>query len=109
MNKTQEKATARPWTHKRPKTNKHRASEWIMSDQNFVAKVYGGTDFIKTREETVANAELIVKAVNSFDDLVEACQFVIDRVNEKGSLDIIGDEAVLECIEQALTKAKGGV
>lgn len=51
--------------------------------------------------------KIIVKAVNNFDSLLEACQLVLDRIAERGQLDHVTDEAVIETLEQAINQAKG--
>jgi len=52
------------------------------------------------------NAEFIVKAVNCFDDLVEACKVALDYMLDEKSSDVTGAQALL-IIKQALARAEG--
>lgn len=62
-------------------------------------------------DEQEANAEFIVRAVNAHEDLVAACQRVLD-VLQDGSIDY-DDQTVIEdmhdTLKNALAKAKGNL
>ena len=53
------------------------------------------------------NAAFIVKACNLHDEIVEACQMLIDRLNYHGSIDPIREEGPIEDLKNLIAKAKG--
>lgn len=61
--------TPGPWEWSIPRMPKHRESRWITAGGLFVAKVYGGTDYISDSKETDANARLIAAAPEMLEAL----------------------------------------
>lgn len=103
-------STPRPWHY----------TGTSVSALNFCARWINGPDLLgqpaiavgETAMEAEANADLIVKAVNLHDELVEALEFsrlIVNsyRADNKGTgLWTESDENDYKKIEQALSKAK---
>lgn len=105
-------ATPRPW---------FAVEEWILAehlnDDGCPIVIYVGDDDLKignfwqedddTRE---ANAELIVRAVNAHDELVEALRAVAQWLDtENTAIDANGASAINRKVHAALAKATGEV
>ena len=75
-----------------PETDSHRSS---------IALVY--SDGI---DSELPNAEFIVKAVNSHDDLLKACKMALNLIGQSGKIDFDGDVTPLlvDAIEKAEAK-----
>ena len=103
MNKS-EKATARPW-----KMNVTKLGHIIsVSPENDISK-HCFAPMIAERDEDLANAELIVKAVNNFDQLLEACKEVKDLFDHGYLHELKGfrNGIALIKLEQAIKQAEG--
>lgn len=100
-------ATARPWIIA---DYPEKAQKKIATPDGLgIALVFGDTE-----EEVNANAELIVKAVNAYDDLLEACKELLLAIdsNIEG---VSGEDYVklqyiaceYDSMKQAIKKAEG--
>ena len=67
----------------------------------------GIIEFCERTPQNIANAAFIVKACNLHDEIVEACQMLIDRLNYHGSIDPIREEGPIEDLKNLIAKAKG--
>jgi hypothetical protein len=88
-----------------PKTER-RWYEAKMGDQQglIISEVTGENIAVTYKKE---NAAFIVKACNLHDEIVEACQMLIDRLNYHGSIDPIREEGPIEDLKNLIAKAKG--
>jgi len=97
---TNTKATPRPWNYT---GTKDWATVYSVKNHEHVAG-------IMTKDNKKANAELIVRAVNSFDSFVGACSWVLELI-DSGELSLTSRsvelESITEPIKQALALAKG--
>ena len=83
---------------------------WVVDDD--YPDVYGGVSTITGRPvlvaqaETLANAELIVRAVNAYDDLVAALSNALIHLGKKNMSDEVLTSVMRQC-SAALAKARG--
>lgn len=107
--RTQDKATPRPWKC-RPRRSRHRAY-WIVADDGLKELYVALVETRLGREKP--DAELIVRAVNAHDELVEALRIARGYVKAThGTLaGVMGPENLispdLAKIDAALAKAEG--
>jgi hypothetical protein len=62
---------------------------------------------IIARTEDTANAEYIVKACNSFDDLLAACEASLDALTDDENIALYGEMSIAHKLRCAIAKAKG--
>lgn len=64
--------------------------------------------FLMHPSECNANAELIVRAVNSHDELVKAAERLLEHLDDSDDCDQDGNQRdVLHALREAIAKAKG--
>lgn len=103
-----------PWTQKPEELTKDgyhiagRSPILISDSDGSVAKAYRMTEASGRCKVAEANAEFIVRAANSFDDLVAACKASMEFVTQDMAIDLEQKNAVLTVVKQlraALAKA----
>lgn len=88
--------------------SKHTPTPWKYKNSD-----WGGYDIINTKDNKIGfvdkeiNAAFIVKAVNNFDELVEACRQAIAGLKEK-HLEDYEREDLINFIEERLKNATEG-
>jgi len=92
----------------------------IKAGGKVIARIAGGAIWEdKPNSQDEADARRIVQCVNSFDDLLKACQLVTETAGDSGYLDRFLDENVgklgvyltpdeLRMIQAAIARATGG-
>ena len=109
------KHASEPWYVMESKKLKHKQCRWIVSGRNYIAKVYGGTDYMSAGD-AIANADHIVACANAckginpaaVPDMFAALEAAVDYKQNSGvygELDELSDETVQK-IKKAITKAR---
>ena len=78
--KTQDQATSRPWKHEEVRNKPLGNGNWITDGKLLkIANIqtWGDKPSSKVREESLANAKLIVRAVNSHEHLISILSLII--------------------------------
>ena len=90
---------------------KHTSLPWIMKEnlhfESHPYRIYSDNgdiiaDIVNQGIETEANAELVVRAVNSHYEFLEACKEALYVLNRTGA-----DLAIEELLKRAIAKAEG--
>lgn len=77
-----------------------------VKDKNSIGGNIVCNAFGNTKEQAQANAELIVKAVNNHQPLIDALGQLLDRLSYHGSIDPVREEGAIEDARNALKSAK---
>lgn len=104
---TQSKHTPTPWRYKhstRPDNTGGYDTAIIDIKNKIIAETFQNVDEGDSRDSK-ANAELIVKAVNCHDELIEAITLAIGLLQDNQPSKV--DHHALEVLKQALSKTRG--
>ena len=110
MNTIEDKATARPWTVN--STGLISGKGW-NEDTGYLASVsilhkdcLDNKSINQSKVESLANAKLIVKAVNLHDELIEACEYALNFIKWNDCQEFKEYGSLKSDLKEVLTKAQ---